>query len=173
MLFKLLLRRIGRFVPAYFAVFISGWTLVYRMGSGPHWQAFDEIFYNCNTYWWANILLINNLVPGDTFYLEGCMVWGSYICTEIQLFLLFMVILYLYHRVKFIAKILIALAFFSGVAATFFILYNEKILPGYLFPYDTRVVQAYGVKPSPRLDSFALAIVMGLFYYKLLKKRRH
>lgn len=30
---------------------------------GPYWSSFVDIIMDCKTYWWANVVLISNIIP--------------------------------------------------------------------------------------------------------------
>lgn len=30
---------------------------------GPYWFPFVDIIMDCKTYWWANVVLVSNIIP--------------------------------------------------------------------------------------------------------------
>ena len=70
-LYKILYNPVDyRLAPFYLFVILGYVTLFHHIGSGPYWEhriGFDRD--TCSTYWWANLLFINNYVGGK--YMVG------------------------------------------------------------------------------------------------------
>lgn len=80
---KLYARKILRLAPLYYTVFFFGWYVGVRMNSGPIWYSYGNLFYDCGTYWWADLLFIGNFVPFFTPATSGCMYWCWAICCDV------------------------------------------------------------------------------------------
>ncbi len=165
---KIYMNKFARLIPSYYFVFATGWSLVFWIGDGPLWSNYDSLFHECNLYWWANLGFINNFVPATHKDSQGCMLWGSYVAVEIQLFILLPIILLLYRIRPWIAYSIFTALFVGGTLACAYVIYIYAILPGYLFPIDYQVGTVYGIKPYTRINSYAAGALMGLYYQKIL-----
>lgn len=57
---------------------------------------FNVIGENCRKYWWATLLMINNLVPTSTQ--DNCAGWTWYLANDWEFFLICPIVLALYVR---------------------------------------------------------------------------
>eukprot|EP00051_Salpingoeca_urceolata_P013749 m.174062 g.174062 ORF g.174062 m.174062 type:complete len:727 (+) comp17884_c1_seq3:1660-3840(+) len=90
-------QRIARLLPLYGVVLLLFMFVLPLAGSGPFWKTWQSECYMghsvCGTYFWTNLLFINNLFP-DQFgtspseYGLGCMGWSYFLAVDFQLFLL-------------------------------------------------------------------------------------
>jgi len=80
--FKFFGRKLIRLLPLYYFILFFGWFVGPYLSSGPTWFTYEAIFYQCSTYWWADMLLISNFVPGFRANAEGCMNWSWAICVD-------------------------------------------------------------------------------------------
>ena len=76
---RLLYKRFIRIAPVYYIVFFAGWLIGPFMQSGPAWFTYSSLYYECDKYWWANVLFIGNLYPGFQMATEGCFYWSAFI----------------------------------------------------------------------------------------------
>jgi peptidoglycan/LPS O-acetylase OafA/YrhL len=92
-------RRWGRIMPLYLSVILLAHPVMSRFGSGPFWDSFvlnPAAGENCKTYWWTNVLFINNIVPTDSS--QRCFPWAYYFALDFQFFALSPFITLLYYR---------------------------------------------------------------------------
>ena len=68
------------------------------MGSGPIWQNYDKAIEPCMTYWWTNLLWVNNLYPRAMD--DKCLPWTWFIPCYVQLTLILPIFLFLAHKFK-------------------------------------------------------------------------
>ncbi|XP_078604979.1 nose resistant to fluoxetine protein 6-like isoform X2 [Branchiostoma floridae x Branchiostoma japonicum] len=94
------LHRYFRLTPVYAFLIMIFTCLTVYMGSGPWWALHDNwtmpSVRACQTYWWANLLYINNYVG------QGCFGHGWYLAVDMQLYVSLagvLVILYKYPKV--------------------------------------------------------------------------
>eukprot|EP00662_Eupelagonemidae_sp_cell21_P050237 gene50237-52643_t len=84
-----------RLTPLYAVViFFSAWLLQYA-GSGPLWalsQGGADIGNQCATYWFANLLYVNNLARYD----NTCLGHSWYLANDFQLFVAGVVVIVVY-----------------------------------------------------------------------------
>jgi hypothetical protein len=76
-------RKYLRLAPVYYAIFFIGWGLFPKVASGPIWYKGAMMYETCHENWWAQILLIGNLVPWFLAPNEGCFYWGWLIDVDI------------------------------------------------------------------------------------------
>ena len=91
---KLILNRALSYLPMLWALILTSFFIA-TIGNGP---VFSEIFYyNHNTvrqHWYSYLLFMDNLLPIDH---QG-MIWASFFALELQLFLCFVPIIYIYYH---------------------------------------------------------------------------
>jgi hypothetical protein len=50
----------------YWITLLAGIFIVPRLSSGGWWFMLEQgLFYQCDKYWWANMLLIGNFLPWE------------------------------------------------------------------------------------------------------------
>ena len=99
------LHRYWRLTPMY-AICLMFYTTVYTLLlSGPfQWLNLDPdgpfytAIYECRTYWWSNLLYINNLYPN---YGGQCFGWAWYLANDMQFYILLApAVILLLHKFK-------------------------------------------------------------------------
>uniref|UniRef100_A0A3Q1IX09 Nose resistant-to-fluoxetine protein N-terminal domain-containing protein n=1 Tax=Anabas testudineus TaxID=64144 RepID=A0A3Q1IX09_ANATE len=75
-----LFKRIKRIQPLHMFVMCLTISLVSLVHWGPYWFPFLEALTDCKKYWWANVLLISNLIPVN----EICLPWTWYLSLDFQ-----------------------------------------------------------------------------------------
>jgi peptidoglycan/LPS O-acetylase OafA/YrhL len=73
---RLIVRKFFRLAPMTYFIFFLTWASISRLEDGPLWINTQSLFYQCDKYWWAQILFIGNLVPYFTEVTLGCFYWG-------------------------------------------------------------------------------------------------
>jgi hypothetical protein len=81
--------------PLAFVLFMT-WGLLGYLADGPTWFTLDDLWDECNDYWWANLTFLNNFVPN--LKLSKCLSYTYYITLEMQFFFLTIPFLYFYAR---------------------------------------------------------------------------
>jgi len=80
----------------------------------------------CKTYWWSNLLYINNLIPGQRV---GCMAWTWYLACDMQLFLLVPLLVLIRERVgKMAGWVILLLLIVASCAANAWVIWNENLV---------------------------------------------
>ncbi|KAH3766621.1 nose resistant to fluoxetine protein 6 [Pelomyxa schiedti] len=109
-----LLQRAWRLIPSYGFCLIVYTQLSIYFGDGPFWSQYQHSSMgveSCATYWWTNLLYMNNIYP--IHFLEQCMLWTWYLAVDMQLYLFCAPLLLLYAfktRVAYIVSIIICAA---------------------------------------------------------------
>lgn len=121
------LHRAFRLLPLYATVLAAYIFVVPLIGSGPFWYLFNEGQpSNCRHRWWTNLLFVNNLVPFDDNWQEGCMPWSYFIALDMQLCLLvpLAVVLYLQYAYAAIVSVIVLLAISVAAGAQSFVAHH-------------------------------------------------
>ncbi|KAN0028570.1 hypothetical protein ACTFIV_010416 [Dictyostelium citrinum] len=163
------IHRVVRLTPLYyFLIFFSMWVMP-LMGSGPIYYQFDS-FANaqCSSYWWTNILFINN------FYLNECYGVAWYLANDMQFFLLTPFIIVLYRKSKTIGWILAVSLMIASMMATLAVSIKYEIPTFFdmlgteaeqFAPHSTSqlTVNIYQ-KPYYRIGAYIVGILIAFIY---------
>lgn len=109
--------RFIRLTPAYaFCIFISV-SLYTKLGEGAMFYFTADAFQkSCSSYWWTNLLYINNLYPSGLG--DECYAWGWYLANDMQFYILSPIFLFFLYRQSKIGHViilsLISLSIFFG-----------------------------------------------------------
>uniref|UniRef100_A0A3Q2Q9D0 O-acyltransferase like protein-like n=1 Tax=Fundulus heteroclitus TaxID=8078 RepID=A0A3Q2Q9D0_FUNHE len=68
-------------------------SLISLVQWGPYWFPFVETLMDCKAYWWANLLLISNLLPVH----EICIPWTWYLSLDFQCYATTPLLVYIYR----------------------------------------------------------------------------
>jgi peptidoglycan/LPS O-acetylase OafA/YrhL len=170
---KIYSKRLLRILPLYYLTFLAGLFLAPRVSSGGVWFMYEQaLFFECDKYWWANMLLINNFVPWEQNAKGGCMPWSWAIAADFQLYLFipFYVMLYKKSRTAFLALAWLILA--VGTAVICLIVSEFNLTAGAYTLENWYMYSRYLNKPYCKLQVHALGILACIFYLDLIKFRR-
>ena len=169
------LHRYLRLTPTYMFVMFFIWALSIYMGNGPTFQSsMRAVSRYCKSYWWTNILYINNLHPSDSS--KECMGWAWYLADDMQFFAispLLLIPLYYWLPAGLIAvAVLLAasigvtgfIAGYYGFPANEFapLLFGTDIRPT---DFPDQFSEIY-VKPYCRISPYLVGIVLGYVFFK-------
>uniref|UniRef100_A0A8C4H3T9 O-acyltransferase like n=1 Tax=Dicentrarchus labrax TaxID=13489 RepID=A0A8C4H3T9_DICLA len=70
----------SRIQPLHLFIMCLTIGLISLVKWGPYWFPFIDTLMDCKTYWWANLLLISNLLPVH----EICIPWTWYLSLDFQ-----------------------------------------------------------------------------------------
>ncbi len=73
---KLYARKYLRVAPMLYLVFFFGWSTASRLNESPTWINYQQLFYECDKYWWGQVLMIGNFTPFWTEMNQGCFYWA-------------------------------------------------------------------------------------------------
>ncbi|XP_074547071.1 O-acyltransferase like protein [Halichoeres trimaculatus] len=167
-----LIKRIKRIQPLHLFIMCLTIGLISLVHWGPYWFPFIDTLMDCKTYWWANLLLISNLLPVH----EICIPWTWYLSLDFQCYATTPLLVYLYklNRGVFacVAGGLLLLTTLSSAVVTA-LLQLPVFQPSTLTSHD--YVLYYYVKPYTRYGPFLIGILTGIFLTtkkdQVLKKR--
>lgn len=174
------LHRILRLTPTYMFVLFFFWFLTTHFINGPNAPIVagpgTAAYNSCVSYWWTNLLYINNFHPVE--FNAECMGWTWYLANDMQFFVitpLYLILLHTWFPAGVLALGITLLSSFgvTGFIAAYYdypanVFYNlyAGITPDPNQPtVDTEI---YG-KPYCRIGPYLVGILMG---YVIFKKYR-
>ncbi|KAF7670418.1 hypothetical protein LDENG_00124730 [Lucifuga dentata] len=169
-----LFKRFKRVQPLHLFIMCLTIGLISLVQWGPYWFPFIDTLMDCKTYWWANLLLITNLLTVH----EICVPWTWYLSLDFQCYATTPVLVYLYRLNRGVFALAASgLLLISTVTST--IITACKQLP--VFQPSTltseNYVQYYYMKPYTRYGPFLIGILTGIYLTtkedQLLKKKSH
>ena len=95
----LLFRAMVIWPPLLFCLF-GLQSVIFYIGTGSSWTEYQNLYGECDKYWWTPLLFVNDLIPFFSKDLFGCMRWTAIFAIEMKLFLLLPPLVYLYHKGK-------------------------------------------------------------------------
>ncbi|KAK7896535.1 hypothetical protein WMY93_021860 [Mugilogobius chulae] len=154
-----LFSRLRRIQPLH--IFITCFTigLMSVVHWGPYWFPFVNTIMNCKSYWWANILLVSNLLPDH----EICVPWTWYLSLDFQCYATTPLLVFLYRVNKRVFSLVAVGLLLSTIVVTSVIsalwhlpVFHTKIMTSenYVFYY---------LRPYTRYGPFLIGIVTGIF----------
>ncbi|XP_055087649.1 O-acyltransferase like protein [Periophthalmus magnuspinnatus] len=154
-----LFSRIKRIQPLH--IFITCLTigLMSVVHWGPYWFPFVNTIMDCKSYWWANLLLVSNLLPVH----EICVPWTWYLSLDFQCYTTTPLLVFLYRLNKSVfgvvaGGLLLATTVTSSVTTALWHLpvFHTKIMTSenYVFYY---------LRPYTRYGPFLIGIMTGIF----------
>jgi len=144
-----------RLTPLYAYVLFLDTYLAPTLATGPLWYRMLEDVSYCRTWWWSNLLYINNFVPGQ--FWENCMPSSWYLANDLQFHVVGMAIMFLYLRCPRAAVALTAALTVATVVAGY-VLAEERNLGQDLTGY----MNGYYDKPYIRIPPFTVGLLLGL-----------
>lgn len=112
---------------------------------------------------------MNDLIPFFARDLTGCMRWTAVFSIEMKFFVGLPFIVYFYHRGnELIATSFCLLIIVVGNFSYGFVLYNNKIAPGYLHQLDYEASDLVRFKPWTHMDSYASGIFLAFIYREII-----
>lgn len=157
-----------RLTPAYAMMIGFYATLIYKLGSGLHWDTWIGTNMNfCRKNWWTNLLYINNFVNVQ----KMCMSQSWYLSTDMQL--VWLSPLVLYPMLKFKSRcffLIVIICFISSIIVPFVITYLHGLTGTMLYYKDqTTLAQVYleiYVKVYNRFGPYIVGLSLGYILYK-------
>uniref|UniRef100_A0A3B5AGI9 Nose resistant to fluoxetine protein 6-like n=1 Tax=Stegastes partitus TaxID=144197 RepID=A0A3B5AGI9_9TELE len=124
---------------------------------GPYWFPFIDTLMDCKTYWWANLLLISNLLPVH----EICIPWTWYLSLDFQCYATTPLLVYFYRLNKGVFVVVAGgLLMMTTVASA--VITALMHLPVFQ-PTSENYVLYYYVKPYTRYGPFLIGILTGIY----------
>lgn len=161
-------KRFLRLTPTYFFILLMYLKILPQLDSGPFWNLLNTDIEFCSSYWWTNLLYINNLYPSGS---QGCYAVTWYLANDFQFFLLvpFFAILSVssFKRHSHLFSIcLLTLGCFLSIVFAFvesykqhwsINIYDPNFLNGYFVHYYT--------KPWFRCPPYFMGMILAIIWY--------
>ncbi len=165
--------RILRLTPTYMFVLFFYWLVTVHMGNGPNLLfgiGPDSIAAkSCESYWWTNLLYINNFYPTMA---KNCMGWAWYLANDMQFYVvspLLLIPLFYWFPAGLIALCTLLITSFgiTGLIAGYYDFPANQFLTAPMTNSDlpNQMDQIY-VKPYCRIAPYLVGIFLGYLLYK-------
>lgn len=141
------------------------------IGSGPVWNYYDTLVKPCGTYWWTNVLWINNIYPRE--FNDKCLPWTWFVPAYIQLSMVLppFVALYKFIESKFFLGIIFLLIMILSLLANFMFTYFSNY--GATMIMSEEFYAKVFMTPIYHFTSFFYGIAMSIVYIRFRKERGH
>ncbi|XP_043465536.1 nose resistant to fluoxetine protein 6-like [Leptopilina heterotoma] len=171
--FFLILKRLLRLWPVLAFMALGYATIFYRLGSGPFWESIMGLNKNsCSSYWWTNLLFINNYFGGN----NKCLIQSWYLAMDVQCYIIGLLLIRAFYKMpRKIGYIFINCALICSIVTTFYIIYQNDLDP--IFKEfstlrkveDSDYVLNYYDKTHLRSSSYIIGLIFGVFMYDYKK----
>lgn len=108
-----IVRRYVRLCAPFIVIILMSIVLGMYLNDVSSFVLYEDLEGNCKTYWWRNLLFINNFFSRH----EMCMSWSWFVAADFQLYIVTTVLLVIFVKNERIGKILFAL--FAVVSAVY------------------------------------------------------
>lgn len=170
---KIYAKRLIRLLPLYYLTFLVGMFLMPRVSSGSVWFVYEQaLFWKCDQYWWANVLLLNNFIPSEQDAKSGCMPWSWVIAADFQLYLFIPLWVVIYKKSRNAGLILVWLLLIVGTGIICTIVSKFDLTAGAYTLENWFMYGQYLNKPYCKLQVHAIGIFFCIMYQDLLKYRK-
>lgn len=154
-----LFNRIKRIQPLHIFIMCLTMGLISVVHWGPYWFPFVTTIMDCKSYWWANLLLVSNLLPVHKI----CVPWTWYLSLDFQCYTTTPLLVYLYrlNRGVFVVVaggLLLATTVTSSVVTA---LWHLPVFQTTIMRSDKYVF--YYLRPYTRYGPFLIGIVTGIY----------
>jgi peptidoglycan/LPS O-acetylase OafA/YrhL len=163
---KQLFRRVWRLLPLMAFVLFTARFVLPRFIEGPQSQRYNEYFSECGSYWWTNLMLINNFYPAHLG--SKCMTWTWYFSCETQLFAFMLLVAVVYK--KNVAAGHAFSGFFIALGLILTSVLNGSADYTGANPYlDQKFFTDIYIKPYTRCVPYFMGVMMGARFYNYAK----
>ncbi|XP_071495965.1 nose resistant to fluoxetine protein 6-like [Diadema antillarum] len=177
------LHRYLRLTPALAMLILVFTFILPDMSQGPIWHSLDQSVDYCRSWWWTNILYINNFFPPSI--MQNCVMWTWYLANDMQFFLispLIIIPLFWYPAVGVSILSTLCIASFITTAV---LVEQHGFQPGVILsgqgmsvsepegrflPADSYMDVIY-TKPYCRIPPYLVGMAMGYIIYRIGTKK--
>jgi peptidoglycan/LPS O-acetylase OafA/YrhL len=160
--------RFLRITPVYMFVLCFFWSMQKYIGNGPLWVDLGSINDDCDDYWYANLIYLNNFIPD--WEVSTCLGVSWYLANDMQFFWISPIIIMLYIKVnKAIGWISIGLLCILNILSAGLVAYHYGLNPVLLSTDNGANYQYYYDKPYCRVAPYALGLGCGFIIYSYRK----
>ncbi|KAM4719439.1 O-acyltransferase like protein [Anableps anableps] len=155
-----LFKRIKRIQPLHLFTMCLTISLMSLVWWGPYWFPFVEMLMDCKAYWWANLLLISNLLPVH----ETCIPWTWYLSLDFQCYATTPLLVYIYRLKRSVFAVvvggLLVITIVTSAAITARL--HLPVFQPSTITSDNYVLYYY-VKPYTRYGPFLIGVLTGIY----------
>uniref|UniRef100_A0A182NT32 Uncharacterized protein n=1 Tax=Anopheles dirus TaxID=7168 RepID=A0A182NT32_9DIPT len=152
---KMLLHRYLRLSPMYLFVTVLGELMhSYIVETSKFW-VHERSDLGCQRYWWRNVIYIQNLYPVDDF----CLTWTWSLACEMQYYMLFTVLLFVYSKSSQLSKKLFGVFAIGTLLFNIAYTLNYRFMPSYDVLYNTG--DALYTAPWSRVSPYVVGVYFG------------
>ncbi|XP_030004245.1 O-acyltransferase like protein [Sphaeramia orbicularis] len=155
-----LLKRIKRIQPLHIFIMCLTISLISVVQWGPYWFPFIDTMMDCKSYWWANVLLISNLLPVH----EICVPWTWYLSLDFQCYATTPLLVYIYRLNRdafaFVAGGLLLMTT-AASSVTTAVMQLPVFQPSTMT--SENYVLYYYVRPYTRYGPYLIGVVTGIY----------
>ena len=173
------IHRYLRLTPTYAFVLFFSWLLMMHLGDGPtfHLAAWENStsYQNCKSYWWTNLLYINNMYPWRME--EECIGWTWYLSNDMQFYIfspLIIIPLYFLFPVGLVISagvVVVSFAVSGTLASVYDHQANTFSQVAYNYAPNNTNATTYNnlqyIKPWHRVTPYIVGLVLGYILYRL------
>lgn len=159
------LHRILRILPPYAFCLLLWWKIGVMLGNGPFWIKWNQYAYRCDTYFWTNLLFINNVYPYDLGEGDQCFYVSWYLACDMQFYLVSPIFILAFLRNRWFGVSLIgAVCLASCVYAYWWSIQTGA--SAHSLDGANVLVYSHGfyAKPQFRFPSYALGMLSGMIH---------
>ncbi|XP_076613337.1 O-acyltransferase like protein [Chaetodon auriga] len=155
-----LFNRIKRIQPLHLFIMCLTIGLISLVKWGPYWFPFIDTLMDCKTYWWANLLLISNLLPVH----EICIPWTWYLSLDFQCYATTPLLVYFYRLNRGVFTVVAGglLLMTTVTSAVITALLQLPVFQPSTLTSENYVLYYY-VKPYTRYGPFLIGILTGIY----------
>jgi peptidoglycan/LPS O-acetylase OafA/YrhL len=169
--------RVWRILPAYAAALGCYALLWPSIGSGPFWAALQPYTERCASWWWTNLLFVNNLVPWQDNAASQCLPGSAYLALDMQLFALVPLLVGAYLLYPKAGIGLAALLAATGLLASVVITARQSLTSQLRLDGGTQLgadayANAFLSKPYTRSPAYLLGVLLTFAWDQVLRARQ-
>ena len=167
----LYLHRLMRILPLYTFCLLLWWKIGVMLGSGPIWYHWEDYIVRCNSFWWTNLLFVNNLMPYMNTDTEECIYISWYLAVDMQCFILSPIFVLLYFQNCWLGLgITISVSIISSMAAFMGTFANNWSPHSFDGLWVTNYTIEVYTKPQYRISSYTVGMAAGMLWHIKLKR---
>ena len=113
-LLKCYIRKIIRLYPIYVVCLLIYYFVIPSLHAGPIWFVYTDEIGHCSSSFWANLLLINNLLSS-----HDCYGFSWWVAAEVQYTVVALFIFFLLFKKRIVGTIAVYLTLLTGIVLMF------------------------------------------------------
>ena len=157
------LHRFLRITPVFMFCTFFFWSMTPYLGGGPLWFNVGSIAGDCEEYWYANLIYLNNFIPE---WKNTCFVSGWYLAVDFQLFIIGTIIVLFYTKLdRVVGWALIFICCCINIITAGIIAEKYDLSPVILLQDKQNYNNYYYTKPYTRIGPYVLGMGCGFIVY--------